>query len=136
MIRKNKSFKEITLLWPNVARIVKDAEDFLDDLSCDPDHTPFVQQCAIKAAKKASEIDYTDDYTYRKLTTFCDEFKESLLELEKVEIKDASVTWTPNDGPFAEFLKEHEGYSVSAREKAVRLDSYRALIDAWIKSNV
>lgn len=136
MIAKSKHYKEITLLWPNVARMVKDAEGFLNKLSCQEDHSSFVQQCAIKAAKKASEIEYTDDYTYRKLTTFCDEFKKNLLDLEKVEIKADSEQWTPDDGPFGEFVKEHEDYSISMREKAIRRDAYRALIDAWIKSNV
>jgi hypothetical protein len=135
MITKSKPYKEITLLWPNVARIVKDAESFLDDLVCQDNQT-FVEQCAIQAAKKASEIDYTDDYTYRKLTTFCDEFKEGLLDLEKMNIRTKSGEWTPEAGPFGEFVNKNEDYSVSMREKAVRLDKYRALIDAWIKSNV
>lgn len=138
MITKSKPFKEITLLWPNVTRMVKDAEAFLDGLSCPADHSKasFVQQCAMRAAKKASEIDYTDDYTYRKLTVFCDAFEECLLDLEKMDIKAKSGEWTPDNGPFGEFLKESGDYSVSMREKAIKRDAYRAMIDAWIKNNV
>ncbi len=138
MHRKNKSFKEIELLWPNVTRMVKDAEEYLDDLVCPGEcqKASFVQQCAIKAAKKASAIEYTDDYTYRKLLVFCDEFRENLLELERMTVQTRSGRWTPDRGPFSEFHKESGDYTVTAREKAVKNEAYRAKIDAWIKSHV
>lgn len=138
MLTKNKQYKEIKLLWPNVERMVGDAEKFLDELSCrgsgSKEH--FVEHCAIEAAKKASAIEYSDDYTYRKLVVFCDEFKECLLDLERVCVKTKTGEWTPDDGPFAEFIKEDGEYTVSMREKAIRRDAYRAKIDAWIKSHV
>lgn len=134
-IRKNKIYKEITGLWPNVDRMVHDAEAYLDDLTFPGEEFSFVQSCALKAAEKARDIDYTKYYTYEKLMTFCREFKNGLLGLERMKIimPDGSE-WTPEDGPFRKTARG--AYKVKKLAKETVRGKYRELIDIWVYSHV
>lgn len=136
MIRKTKIYKELTLLWPNVDRIVKDAEGYLDMLAVPGQSMSFVDECALLAAKKARAIEYTDDYTYRKLMVFCEEFKACLLDLENMKISTKAGEWSPCDGPFKNFAKEYSEYTVGIRKKPVECAAYREMVEHWIKSHV
>lgn len=134
-IKKNKIYKELTLLWPNVDRMVNVAEGYLDNLAIPGDSMPFVEECALAAAKKARGIEFTDDYTYRKLQVFCEAFKECLLDVQGMKITGPAGEWTPCDGPFKAFVKE-EPYTVGKRKEPLACEPYQEMVEHWIRDHV
>jgi hypothetical protein len=135
-IKKNKNYRVITLLWPNVDRMVADAEKMLDDLTIPGHDMPFVSECALMAAKSAITVEYTDDFTHRKLMAFCESFKECLLDLEKMKIKTRVGEWSPCDGPLKNNVKNGNGYTVGMRKIPVENKAYREMVSCWINNHV
>ncbi len=135
-IKKNKIYKELLLVWPNVDRMVNEAEQYLDDLVVPGSDMPFVENCALLAAKKARDLEYTQGYTLKKLLVFCDEFKACLLGLENIKVSHQAHEWNPDEGPFKEFLQEEENYDIGKRDKPATHTKFRKMVDKWVEDHV